>query len=74
MVDTAPRLVTVGIIASELGVRVDRVLRILRTRPHIRPKAYAGTVRLFDNTAIAQVRHEINAIDARREARRTCRD
>lgn len=74
MVDTPPRLVTVGVIASELGVRVDRVLRVLRTRSYIRPKAYAGTVRLFDNTAIAQVRHEINAIDARCEARRACRD
>lgn len=64
-----PRLVTVGVIASELGVSVDRVCRILRTRPHIKPRAYAGNVRLFDNAAIAQVRHEINAIDARKGAR-----
>jgi len=69
MNDTPPNLVTVGVIASELGVSVDRVLRVLRTRPHIRPKAYAGNVRLFDNTAIAQVRHEINAIDARKGTR-----
>jgi len=69
MNDTPPNLVTVGVIASELGVSVDRILRVLRTRPHIRPKAYAGNVRLFDNTAIAQVRHEINAIDARKGAR-----
>lgn len=62
-----PKLVTVGVIANELGVSVDRVCRILRARPHIRPRAYAGNVRLFDNAAIAQVRHEMNAIDARQK-------
>ena len=66
---TAPRLVTVGVIAAELNVPVDRVCRVLRCRPHIRPKAYAGHWRLFDNAAIAQVRHELNAIEARRSAR-----
>lgn len=69
-----PRLVTVGVIASELGVPVDRVCRILRTRSHIKPRAYAGNVRLFDNAAIAQVRHEVNAIDARQGCRRGGRD
>ena len=64
---TPPKLVTVGVIAAELGVSVDRVCRILRTRPHIRPRAYAGTFRLFDNATIAQIRHEINAMDARRD-------
>jgi hypothetical protein len=62
MNDTPPKLVTVGVIASELGVSVDRVCRILRSRPHIRPKAYAGNVRLFDNTAIAQVRHQFRKL------------
>ena len=62
-----PKLVTLGVIAEELGVRVDRVCRILRTRPHIRPAAYAGNVRLFDNATIAQVRYELNRIDARRQ-------
>ncbi len=61
-----PKLVTVGVIAAELDVSVDRVCRVLRTRRHIKPRAYAGTVRLFDNAAIAQVRHEMNAIAARR--------
>ncbi len=64
-----PSLVTVGVMATELGTSVDRVCRILRTRSHIRPRAYAGHVRLFDNSAIAQVRHELTAIDARRAAR-----
>ena len=62
-----PRLVTVGVIAAELGVPVDRVCRILRTRPHIEPRAYAGNVRLFDNAAVAQVRHELNNVDAKRQ-------
>lgn len=61
-----PKLVTVGVIAAELGVPVDRVCQILRRRPHIRPRAYAGNVRLFDNAAIAQVGNELSAIDARR--------
>jgi hypothetical protein len=66
MRDSVPQLVTVGVIASELGVSVDRVTRLLRTRPHIRPQAYAGNVRLFDNSSIAQVRYELTLIDARR--------
>ncbi len=70
MVDSLPRLVTVGVIASELGVSVERACRLLRARPRIRPRAYAGNVRLFDNAAIAQVRYELNLIEARREARR----
>jgi hypothetical protein len=70
MANSLPRLVTVGVIASELNIPVERVSRILRARPHIRPRAVAGNVRLFDNTAIAQVHYELNLIDARREARR----
>ncbi len=71
----APKLVTVGVIASEVGVSVDRVCRLLRTRPHIQPSAYAGNTRLFDNAAIAMVRHALNAIDARRANRKgPCRD
>jgi len=66
MIPSPPRLVTVGVIAAELGVSVERVSRILRTRAHIRPRAYAGNVRLFDNAAIRQVRQEIDKMDARR--------
>ena len=68
-----PKLVTVGVIAFELGVPVDRVSRILRSRPHIKPRAYAGHTRLFDNNAIALIRHELNAIDARKAARKGVR-
>lgn len=63
---TVPRLVTVGVIAAELSVSVDRVSRVLRSRRHIKPTAFAGNVRLFANDAIAQVRHELHEIDARR--------
>lgn len=62
-----PKLVTVGVIAAELGIPVDRVYRILRSRTHIKTRAVAGNTRLFDNAAIAQVRHELTAIAARRD-------
>ena len=63
---TTPTLITSGIIAAEVGVPLHRVLHVLATRQHIRPSARAGTLRLYDRRAVAMVRHEINAIDARR--------
>jgi len=63
-----PKLITVGVIAPELGIPVNRVCRILRARPHVQLRAYAGNTRLFDNAAIAQVRHELDALEARRGA------
>lgn len=64
--EALPRSVTPGVIASELNVPIHRVLHVLATREHIRPKARAGIVRLFSPDAIAQVRHELSAMDARR--------
>ena len=64
--ETTPQLITPGIIASELGVPLHRVLHVLRTRQHIRPSARAGTLRLYGSEAVAMVRHELNAIGARR--------
>jgi hypothetical protein len=61
-----PRLVTSGVIAAEVGAPVERVRHVLATRPHIRPAALAGAVRLYRRRAIAQVRYELNLIDARR--------
>jgi hypothetical protein len=61
-----PRLITPGVIAEELHTPLHRVLRVLATRPHIQPCARAGTLRLYDRKAVAMVRHELNAIDARR--------
>jgi hypothetical protein len=61
-----PSLLTSGRIAATLGVPLHRVQHVLATRPYIAPSARAGTLRLFDNVAVAQIRHELNAIDARR--------
>jgi hypothetical protein len=65
-----PQLITPGVIAAQLGVPLHRVAHVLRTRRHIRPSARAGTLRLFDERAVAQVRYELNVIDARRCRRR----
>ena len=61
-----PRLLTAGRIADELGLTLARVQYILSARRHIRPIARAGTLRLFEEKAIAQIRYESNRIDARR--------
>ncbi len=66
---TIPRLITPGVIARRLRQPLHRVAHILRTRQHIRPMARAGMLRLYDPNAIAAVRHELSAIDARRAAR-----
>jgi hypothetical protein len=63
---SVPSLLTPGRIADELCVPLPRVVYILSTRRHILPAARAGTLRLYDESAVAQVRHELNDIDARR--------
>ncbi len=68
-VSNLPRLRTPGIIAQELGESLARVQYVLRTRPHIKPAALAGRLRLYDREAVAMVRHECNAIDAERAQR-----
>lgn len=68
--ETPPKLITPGVIAKQLSEPLHRVLNVLATRPHIRPSARAGTLRLYDRKAVTMVRHELNAIDARRDARR----
>ena len=60
-----PKLITAGVIARQLDEPLHRVLNVLRTRLYIRPLARAGTLRLYDRQAVAMVRHELNAIDAR---------
>ncbi len=69
-----PKMLTAGRIAQALNAPLHRVLRILATRPHIRPAARAGTLRLYERDAIAQVRHELSATDARRHARKAVDD
>lgn len=66
MAAPVPRLITPGVIAEETGSAIHRVINILNTRPHIRPAARAGTLRLYPRDAIALVRHELNAQDAKR--------
>ena len=72
--DLTPRLITPGVIAEELREPLHRVLNVLATRSHIRPSARAGTRRLYDRNAVAMVRHELNAIDARRCRREVMSD
>lgn len=69
MTTTEPKMMTPGVMAEQLGVRLHRVLHVLATRDHIQPLARAGTLRLYDREALASVRHELNAIDARRSRR-----
>lgn len=66
---TIPTLITPGIIADQTGEPLHRIVHILRTRDHIKPVARAGTLRLYSKEAIAQVRYELNLIDARRAAK-----
>lgn len=60
------RLATLGEVARLLNVPPHRIEYILRSRPHIRPRALAAGARCFDDDALAQIRHELNAIDAKR--------
>jgi len=60
---------TPGQIARQLGVPLHRVTHILATRPHIKPVARAGNIRVYDRAGVAMIRHELNAIDARRAER-----
>jgi hypothetical protein len=60
--DTPPQLRTPGVIAAELGVPLGRVLYVLRARAHlIRPIGRAGTLRLYDRTAVDAVREALQA-------------
>jgi len=64
---TEPKMLTAGRIAEAANAPLHRVLRILATRPHIRPAARAGTLRLYDRKVVEMVRLELYAIDARRK-------
>lgn len=63
-------MLTAGKIAEAVDAPLHRVIRILATRRHIRPAARAGMLRLYEHQAIAQVRYELIAIDARRQSRK----
>jgi hypothetical protein len=59
------KLNTVGVLAQKLNQPIHRIQYLLRTRPHIKPAAVAGRSRLYQEKTVAQLRHELNAIDAR---------
>lgn len=61
-----PALLTVGRIATILGIPIHRVRFVLATRSDIEPTAFAGRTRLFDKRALARIRYEVAAMDARR--------
>ena len=65
MNQSIPKARTSGSIAKELNEPLYRVEYILKTRPHIKPKCRAGRLRIYTSQAVAQVRYELNAIDAR---------
>lgn len=62
-----PRLLTPGRLAAELGEPLHRVLYVLATRPHLRPCARAGTLRLYGRGTVDLVRDELARIDALRK-------
>lgn len=66
---TIAKLRTLGVLAADLDVPLHRVQYILQTRGHIKPSARAGRLRLYDHEAVALIRHELNAIDARNSGR-----
>ena len=65
MAKAIPKLATIGEVANMFKVPLHRINYILSTRPHIRHRATAGMTRCFDDKAIAQIRHELNLINAR---------
>ena len=73
MTKTVPALATIGQIAHLLNVPVPRIEYVLRSRPYIQPRATAGGARCYDDHAIALIRHELSAIDARKAARKGVR-
>lgn len=61
---TVPVLTT-GRIAQQLGQPLHRIQYVLRTRPHIRPRAMAGRMRVYDEAGLAAIRAELARIDDR---------
>jgi hypothetical protein len=66
-VHTPPQLRTAGVIATEIGEPLARVLYVLRNRD-IKPIGRAGVLRLYDRKAVDLVRDAIRDMDRRREA------
>lgn len=63
---SVPQLRTPGVLAAALGEPLHRVVYLLRTRPHIKPSASAGRLRLYDREALDLLKQELRLIDTRR--------
>jgi len=63
-----PALITAGLMARMIGEPLHRILHVLKTRAYIRPSATGGGIGLYSRDAVAHVRHELTAIDAKRSA------
>ena len=62
-----PELLTVGRLARLLDQPEHRIRYLLETR-NIEPRARAGGKRVYDKTAMARLRYELNRLDARKGA------
>ena len=69
-IEALPQLITPSVMAARFEVPLRRVLDILANCPHIKPAALAGRTRVYSRESLAQVRHEVNARDARRSHQR----
>lgn len=69
MAEHVPRLATIGALAQRFNVPLHRIEYIVRSRTYIKPQARAGGVRCFGDEAVAQIRHELRAMDARQADR-----
>ncbi len=67
------KLLTTGLIAKKQRTTPERI-RYIVSRRHIQASAMAGNTKLYDNPALARIRHELNAIDARRSEREVARE
>jgi hypothetical protein len=66
MGNDTPQLRTPGVIATELGEPLGRVLYVLRTRGNIiRPIGRAGVLRLYDRAAVDAVREALREMGRR---------
>ena len=61
-----PALLTVGVLAQELGVPVSKISYVLQSRPNLQECARAGTLRLFDRATAGKIGEELQLIEQRR--------
>jgi len=61
--EQCPRFRTIGDLAAEVEISLERAEYIVRTRG-IRHSARAGSLRLFNDDAVQRVRVEVRLMDA----------